>query len=140
MNRFLFVLALTAGLAGCEKLSPLEEDLGSNAEIIGTWVEVSFEEEVKTQQRSGARDPDLYGFVIQEDGGYVERKNAGWCGTPPISYANFEGSWTALSDSLLEVTVGYWGGIMNYQIRIVSVDEEHLEIRYLYAEAMTDSK
>jgi hypothetical protein len=29
---------------------------------------------------------------------------------------------------------------MNYQIRIVSLEENSLRIRYLYAETMTDSK
>jgi len=84
--------------------------------------------------RSEQLDPFKYGFTINDDGTFIERKNAGWCGTPPISYDNFEGTWEAVSDSLLEITVGYWGGTMTYQIRIVSLDGDNLAIRYLYAE------
>ena len=78
-------------------------------------------------------DSTQYGFIIGKDGSFIERKNAGWCGTPPITYKNFEGTWEAVSDSLLEITVGYWGGTINYQMRIVNVDNEMLRIRYLFS-------
>lgn len=29
---------------------------------------------------------ECYGFTINPDGKFVEHKNAGWCGTPPILY------------------------------------------------------
>jgi hypothetical protein len=97
-------------------------------------VEKSPEEDMLLLERSSGLDPSKYGFTLRENGEFIERKNAGWCGTPPITYDNFEGTWVALSDSLLEITVGYWGGTMNYQIRIVSLEQDLLAIRYLYAE------
>jgi hypothetical protein len=127
-------------LLGCEEDLTERGNLEENAGIVGTWVEVGTEGEVKTLERSENLDPENYGFIVKNDGSFLERKNAGWCGTPPISYANFDGSWTALSDSLLEITVGYWGGTMNYQIRVVNLEEDQLEIRYLYADAMTESR
>jgi hypothetical protein len=87
---------------------------------------------VSILERSPGLDSSRYGFIIRADGGFVERKNAGWCGTPPISYANFQGHWSALTDTLLDITVGYWGGSMSYQMQIIRVNEEELHIRYLF--------
>ena len=57
------------------------------------------------KERREELDEAFYGFIIGEDGSFTERKNTGWCGTPPITYGNFEGSWTAVSDSLLDIVV-----------------------------------
>ena len=132
----LFALLLTA----CEKESVDIEALGENEGIIGTWIENGYEEDLTLLKHADILDPSKYGFTIADDGSFVERKNAGWCGTPPITYENYEGSWVALSDSLIEITVGYWGGTMTYQMRIVSLDAEDLQIRYLYTEDRLEGK
>jgi hypothetical protein len=140
------LLMMIALMASCGKENMGPENLGKNVDIVGTWIEESdrslpaLEDSTTRLIRSEELDQDRYGFSIKEDGTFLERKNAGWCGTPPISFGNFEGTWTALSDSLLQITVGYWGGTMSYQIRIVSLDKETLRIRYLYAESLTDTK
>ena len=133
MKKTAFLLVLVIMFA-CEKDLMETEALGNNAGIVGTWIEQRYEEDVLWLDRAKNLDPSKYGFTINEDGTFIEHKNAGWCGTPPISYDNFDGTWEAVSDSLLEITVGYWGGTMTYQIRIVSLDGDNLAIRYLYAE------
>jgi len=130
---FLLVMALVL-MFSCEKDLMETAALGNNADIVGTWIEKGYEDDVLLLDRSEKLEPSKYGFTINDNGTFIEHKNAGWCGTPPISYDNFDGTWEALSDSLLEITVGYWGGIMTYQIRIVSLDQENLAIRYFYAE------
>ena len=127
-------------LASCAKMDDVREMLGENEQIVGTWVEESHEDEVTLLERAERLAADKYGFTIRGDGTFIERKNAGWCGTPPISYENFEGTWEALSDSLLEITVGYWGGTMSYQMRIVFLDGQYLRIRYLYGDNRAESK
>lgn len=133
MKKTAFLLLLLA-VWSCEKQAPDPEKLGENSGIVGTWVEGGTDGDVTLLQRAMELDPERYGFIIHEEGGFTEHKNSGWCGTPPISYGYFEGTWEAVSDSLMEITVGYWGGTMTYQIRIVSLEEEALRIRYLYAE------
>ncbi len=132
----LFVLLFIA----CEKESIDIEALGENEGIIGTWIDNGYEEDLTLLKRANILDPSKYGITIADDGSFVERKNAGWCGTPPITYENFEGSWVALSDSLIEITVAYWGGTMTYQMRIVSLDAEDLQIRYLYTDDRLEGK
>jgi hypothetical protein len=139
MKRLLF-LALMMGFFSCEADLLNMEALGDNADIVGTWVEDEYQGDTLYLDRSRAFDKNKYGFTIHEDGTFTEHKNAGWCGTPPITYDSFEGSWEAVSDSLLDITVGYWGGVMTYQMRIVYLDTEKLAIRYLYTENRTDSR
>ena len=116
------------------------EALGDNVGIVGTWVEDHYQGDTLFLDRMGAFDKEKYGFTIHEDGTFTEHKNSGWCGTPPITYSSFEGKWEAVSDSLLDITVAYWGGMMTYQIRIVSLSPDELAIRYLYTENRTDSR
>jgi len=138
--RFIGLFIGMAWLLSCEKDHPEAGILGENAGVVGTWVEDEYNDELLWLKRSAELDPSRYGFTIRENGEFIERKNAGWCGTPPITYADFEGTWEAFSDSLLDITVGYWGGTMTYQIRIVSLDQEKLAVRYLYAENRTNVK
>ena len=141
MKRAIFILG-RALFFSCESdLDMMNLDaLGDNAGIVGTWVENEYRGDTLYLDRSGAFDKDKYGFTIHEDGTFTEHKNAGWCGTPPITYDSFEGTWETVSDSLLDITVAYWGGMMTYQIRIVSLTPEELAIRYLYTENRTDSR
>ena len=139
MKKLAFMVALTL-LVSCEENLQDTEALGENAGIVGTWVEEGYEDDITLLERSDLLDETRYGFTVKDDGVFIERKNAGWCGTPPIYYDNFDGMWVALSDSLLEITVGYWGGTMTYQMRIVFLDQEKLGIRYLYAEDRAQSR
>lgn len=139
MKKLVILLMVLLPLA-CEKELVDTEALGENEGIIGTWIENGYEEDVTLLEKGDQLDPSKYGFTISENGSFTERKNSGWCGTPPITYDNFEGSWVALSDSLIEITVAYWGGTMNYQMRIVSLGPKELQIRYLYTNDWEDAR
>ena len=138
MKKLVFLLVMGL-LSSCEADLMNMEALGDNAGILGTWVENEYQGDTLFLLRSEVFEKDKYGFTLEEDGTFIEHKNAGWCGTPPISYDSFEGNWEAVSDSLLDITVAYWGGVMTYQIRIVSLEAEELAIRYLYTENRTDA-
>jgi hypothetical protein len=131
MKRLVILFAL-ALLVSCGKDFLEVDALGENTGIIGTWIDNGYKGDTLMMYRAGKLDSQKYGFTIKVDGTFIEHKNAGWCGTPPISYDNFEGTWEIVSDSLLDITVAYWGGMMTYQIRIIGVDEKELAIRYLY--------
>jgi hypothetical protein len=133
----LFVVVL---LTACESDMAEMEALGSNSGIVGTWVEDTLRGDTLLFQRARKLDEVKYGFTIVDDGTFLERKNAGWCATPPITYENFEGTWEAVSDSLLDIKVAYWGGMMTFQIRIISLEEEKLAIKYLYTDAREDAR
>jgi hypothetical protein len=139
MKKLAFLMLMMV-LVSCEKELLEAEALGENAGIVGNWIEDGYRGDTTLLKRAGELDKVKYGFTINEDGTFIERKNSGWCGTPPIAYANYEGTWEAVSDSLLNITVGYWGGMMTYQIRIVSLLGEDLAIKYLYSEDMAKAR
>lgn len=114
--------------------------LGENVGIVGTWIDNGYMGDTLLMYRAGDLDTEKYGFTLNEDGSFIERTNAGWCATPPITLENFEGTWEVVSDSLLDITVAYWGGMMTYQIRIISVDDQELAIKYLYTDARADAR
>ncbi len=141
MKRLTILIVMALLAISCEKQAGLELDaLGENAGIVGTWVEEEYLGDTLWLERAGDLDVDKYGFSINGDGTFIEHKNANWRETNPVFYDNFEGTWEAVSDSLLSITVGYWGGVITYQIRIVALDAYELAIRYLYTTDMTDSR
>lgn len=143
MKKLLF-LFLPFFIMACEKNEPEMATLGENTGIVGIWVEnrdeSPGEDGATLLVRSDDFEEDLYGFWFSEDGYFRERKNAGWCGTPPIYYDNFDGSWTPLNDTLIDITVAYWGGIMTYQMWIVSLEGDRMSVRYLFTEDHVDVK
>lgn len=139
MKKMIFLMAMVL-LLSCEKELMEMDALGANVGIVGTWVGEGYQGDTTLLKRAGKLSETNYGFTINEDGSFIERKNSGWCGTPPIAYANYDGRWEAVSDSLLNITVGYWGGMMTYQIRIVSLQGEDLAIKYLYSEDMAKAR
>jgi hypothetical protein len=119
-------------VASCGRpTDPIEDNHGFSP-LYGTWVWAGYEERATVLRRSSELDDNLYGLIIRPRGKLTERKSAGWCGTPPIIYANYEGEWKALSRKLLEITVGYWGGTTSYHMEIVSRSPEELKIVYHY--------
>jgi len=130
MQKFTFILIFVlSGLwFSCEK-TKTSPDLGK---LEGTWVEDHFEEDMMILNKSNEIQEDNYGFVIHDGGKFTEHKNSGSCGTPPISYSNFEGSWEYENDSTLKIVVGYWGGSMTYKLDIIELTEDNLKVRYHY--------
>lgn len=101
---------------------------------LGTWIEARFDPQTGTTvlSRTETLAEDRYGFVLDADGDFIERKNIGWCGTPPIVYGNFDGTWEALAEDSLAITVGYWGGTTEYTLEIVDRAADTLRVRYHY--------
>ena len=124
------IFALFVG--SCNQPMDSNEDNQTFNYLYRTWVRVGYEESISILRKSEKLDENEYGFIVHPDGKFTERKNAGWCGTAPISYTNYEGQWKKLSDSLLEITVGYWGGTTSYQMEIVSLSSDELKILYHY--------
>ncbi len=104
----------------------------SGNKYLGTWVFDSADSNITHLIRSTEFDNDKYGFSILEDNIFVERKNAGWCGTPPISYQNYTGEWKDKNETTLIIKVGYWGGITKYDLEIVSKTDGTLSVKYIY--------
>jgi hypothetical protein len=121
----LLLLASIIILNACKQNT--EPPIDESNKLLGTWINPVYVDTLYRFERTTALQDTAYGFSIQSDKVFIERKNSGWCGTPPITYENYKGTWSE-SDSVLSITVGYWGGTCDYQWKIISVDDKYLTV------------
>jgi len=112
-------------LVSCEKNEPVV--MNESEKLIGSWVNPVMIDTLWKYQRVATLKDNDYGMSFKEGQLFVERKNAGWCGTPPVAYDDFDGTWTK-NDSVINITVAYWGGLVSYQWKVISVDKDNLVI------------
>jgi hypothetical protein len=122
-NMILFLSILI--LISCDKndeLSVLDSE-----DLYGCWINPVINDSLSTYEKANSLKDNDYGLAFKSGHVFIERKNSGWCGTPPISYADFDGTWTQ-TDSIINITVGFWGGSADYQWKIISIDKKKLKI------------
>lgn len=139
MKSLFYSILLLFGLAclvSCENdidLKSEEADL-----LIGHWINPVYIDTLVQYTRAEALNENDYGITFNHGNSLVERQNAGWCGTPPISYANYNGTWSKTGD-IIEMTVDFWGGKVNHQWKVIAIDAKTLTIytvksEYIYKE------
>lgn len=109
---------------GCEEKIETEQNSDS---FIGYWISPQKSDSLVTYSKSNDLVENNYGIAFHSDGTLIERKNSGWCATPPIAYSDFEGSWIK-SDSIINIEVGYWGGLARYQWKLVEIRDDKLVV------------
>ena len=136
----MIVPALICGMvlmAGCEK-----QDLNLNGfdNIIGCWKNPVYEDNtdgksILCYERSNSLPANSGGIEFLKNGTLVERKNAGWCGTPPIFYNNFSGEWQIQDNDEIKIDVAYWGGMEHRIWKIINVTGSTLKIEVMLWES-----
>lgn len=121
---FLFIFSFIV-LVSCNEDNSL--NINNSDAIIGNWINPVAIDTLTRFERSDTLKSNDYGFSIKKEQKFIERKNAGWCGTPPISYADFNGTWT-MNDSTINITVDYWGGVASYEWKLIDIDNIYLTI------------
>jgi hypothetical protein len=119
-----FFLIIASALPSCEK-DNIEIDPDNL--LIGIWINDGFRDDFTIYKRSD-EFTDNYCYLFKSDGTLTERQNVGWCGTPPISYADYEGTWEIANDTLISITVGSWNGDRSYRLDIESVNSLELKV------------
>jgi hypothetical protein len=71
----------------------------------GAWVYENSDPEtnIRTYARRDTLDGDNSGYSFEPDGLLLFR-TSGWCGTPPLSFYNLEGSWVEIGETELRIT------------------------------------
>lgn len=108
-------------------------------ELYGIWGYYKYENGIFAMQKTTVFDSSQYGFIIYQDGKFVET-NAGFCGAPPITYTTFSGNWEAKRDSLLKINVEDWGGTTIYDFQIISLTETELKFRKVNSRKATNDE
>ncbi len=128
MNRDrLLIILFSLGLYSCsrDEVKPLYDD-----PIIGIWTFSDYLENKEVYMRSESFiDNHCYNF--KPDGTLIERKNSGFCGTPPINYENYNGTWASVNDTVILINVGYWEGTTSYYLDIETINAEKLELIFV---------
>ena len=125
--RILFLVLMSQSLM----LSCKKDDVKLNENqdnLIGNWINPEYTDSLMILEKSDTLKLNEYGISFKADGKLIERKINGWCGTPPVVYSDYEGSWTK-QDSLISIEVGYWGGTSTYKWIIISMAGNKLKVK-----------
>ena len=126
----LLIVIIAFALASCAKDEII---IDPDNLLIGNWNYYDYNGDALLFERSnGFVDDHCYKFL--PEGSMTERKNSGWCGTPPISYEDYPGTWSVINDTLVEVSVGYWGGTDNYILDYKLLGQNLLELKCISQE------
>ncbi|MBN2348629.1 MAG: hypothetical protein JXJ22_07330 [Bacteroidales bacterium] len=118
---FFFILLVFSCEKGKEQVYPY------SGVLIGNWINPVYIDNVVTFEKSNSLKDQEYGFSFLADNKFIERQNSSFCGTPRIMYADYEGIWEK-DDSIIHISVAYWGGTINYKWTIVSFDGNSLSM------------
>ncbi|MDO8550613.1 MAG: hypothetical protein Q7S39_10760 [Ignavibacteria bacterium] len=125
----IFLVLLSFFIPACSE-NPIDANIPND--LYGVWTFKSFEDGITTMKKSFLLASDNSGFIFLKDSKFVERKNAGWCGTPPIAYTNYDGNWEYKSGDVLSINVGYWGGLEYYELHIISISNSELKFEHVF--------
>jgi hypothetical protein len=123
----LSLIILSVALSSCGKEK--ETNIVTPGDLVGCWVNPQYNDSTIVYNRA-AEFADGPGILFKIDGSLVEKMNAGFCGTPPVTYAEYAGSFIVY-DSIISVSVGYWGGTMDYALELISVNGDFLTVKRL---------
>lgn len=100
LKTILFLVLVTT--IGCSQENETIPINASN-KLIGHWINPVYTDTELQLTRASALKDDEYGISFLEKTQCVER-SSGWCGTPPLSFMDFQGTWTR-TDSVLIMTI-----------------------------------
>ncbi|MFA5972023.1 MAG: hypothetical protein WC780_06705 [Lentimicrobiaceae bacterium] len=131
MKVIALALLFSLALFSCQKIETSVD--GGNPDLEGSWVNPQYSDTLLTYTRADKLIENEFGITFKTDNKLIYRQNSGWCGTPPIVTADYEGIWT-WSDSIVNITVGYWGGTADFTWKVLSLTHEKLVISVLKSE------
>ena len=121
---FVAILA-TLALYSCRKDEP--NAITGNDDLVGTWVNPQYNDTLITYISAAALKENEPGYTFKTDYSLICRENSGWCGTPPITTADYGGSWI-MSDSIVTIKTSYWGGKVEYTWKIITLTNQKLVV------------
>lgn len=135
MKKLFAVLAIFSTLIACNdnSIAPNLANLNGEGSIIGVWEYETYEQltdttYVETYRKVDKIATDKAGITFKNNGGFLSKQNAGWCGTPPISYAEYDGTFKIEDGNVIDINTKYWGGKASYKIEVINLTNNQLTI------------
>lgn len=120
-KNILLIIFLALLTFSCENTEVIDKD---NL-LLGNWVQPIYDGDITTYKRGNTLPNKNNGIAFKQNGDFIER-TSGWCGTPPLSYFNVEGSFS-LDESLINITTQSYPSF--YGWRILELTEEKLVVK-----------
>ena len=127
----LIILLFMLSFTGCKEKQIVDPD---NL-LLGTWVNVSYGTQngvtLITYQRNNNLDNQNSGYIFYNSGKITDRSVVGRCGTPPLSYSDFEGRWI-FENNIVTISVVDWLKLpRTNRYSIESLDSKMLVLKLL---------
>lgn len=123
-----FVLCVGIAFTSCERVEEF------NLSVVSVWINPQYNNDsIITFERSNKFPENDYGIEMKANGILKERKNIGWCGTPPVAYGDYNGTWN-IKDSIIYIKAPFWGGEETKEWKIISINDEKLIVKQLKME------
>ena len=130
LNSMLILWGLSLGTLSVTAFKKIEKKRSKDPVLLGVWINAQMHDDLIVYKRAIEFAEDKAGFKLLPKGRLIKRQNSGWCGTPPISYANKEGRWK-LEKGRLVLTAPFWGGTNETTYQIIAVTEEEIQLKWL---------
>lgn len=124
LKKNLLLLLTVFIINSCQQNDEIEVNL--NDLLIGNWVSGTYQNETLTFQRVNSLNDDAYGISFKSNGNFIER-SSGWCGTPPLTFFDYQGSWQTENTLIKIVSSNSFNGGINW--RVVSLTETELIVK-----------
>ena len=93
--------------------------------ILGNWTEPIYDGETTSFTRHNTLPNDAYGISFKQNGDFIER-TSGWCGTPPLIYSDYKGSFE-IQGTLVKINNEFFPN--SFQWRIITLTETELIVK-----------
>ena len=135
------LLFISVCLSSCEKDND-DNNIVLSQDITGCWINPEYKEDsegksIMRYEKTKSLPNNSYGVEFFDEGKLIERKSAGWCGTPPVTYTNYQGNWQVQENGDIKIDVAYWGGMEHSVWKIIGVTNKILTIEVVSMEYET---
>ena len=119
-----FILTILT-IISCNKSDDIYID--ENELLLGNWINPVYENSTTVFTSAIELKKDGYGISFLKNSKFIER-HSGWCGTPPLSFSNYEGDWER-NGAIIEITIDNGMAAMyNFNLKIISLNETTLTV------------
>lgn len=122
LKTVLFLLLVTT--IGCSQENEAIT-INESDKLIGHWINPIYTGSELKLSRANSLKNDEYGLSFLEKSLCVER-SSGWCGTPPLTFSDFKGTWTRTDSNLIITIDNGLNGTQNIKWVIKTLDDNYL--------------
>jgi hypothetical protein len=112
-------------IISCENNSE-ELIIDENNKLLGSWINPEYNNSEIKFERVDSLKENEYGISFLKGDVFIER-SSGWCGTPPLSYFDYQGNWEK-DDLIVEIDIDMGLGSNNRVWKIKSINNSYLII------------